>query len=722
MGGSTESAVDADVVIVGYGPVGQTAAALLGRRGHRVAVYERYGDLYELPRAVHFDDEAMRIWQAVGIVDDIAPDLLPASTYDWFGADGEPILRVELPSLGLSGWDRGYLFFQPYLEAALDRAVRRLPDVTVHRGWDAEGLTQRDDHVEVTLRQVREPEPGRLEPTAETTTVRARYVLGADGANSFVRRALGVDFDDLGFAEHWFVVDVRPHDIDALAHIPVSCQWCDPARPHMHTRNGQAHRRFEFMLLPGERPSDFEDPARAWELLAPWMTPEDATIVRQAVYEFRGRVADRTRVGRVVLIGDAAHTMPPFMGQGLCSGLRDVNTLAWRLDLLLRGVVEDGVLDAYAAERRPQVEWIVNLSAEMGRVSCVLDAAAAAERDAALRAAGAPPPIDLPPLEAGLLAAGAPLAGARAVQGTVRHGGRAGRFDDVIGRGFVLLTARRIELAADHAAFLLRMGGVPVALEDLEDLDGRLTQWMDEHGIEAVLVRPDFHVFGAATTVDAVPSLLDDLRSQLSTTNEGTSHMPTDAPVIAPKFHHVNLKTTRLQEMIDFYSALVGAEVLFQYEMGAWLSNDAANHRIALLAFPGFVDDPEKDTRTGLHHTAFEYGDFDELNRSYLRLKELGITPAFCLDHGMTFSYYYADPDGNHVELQCDVFGDWSKSSAWMRESLEFQQDPLGKFVDPDRVAAAYAQGTTFEQLHAQAMAGELAPDQPGVELPQSEA
>jgi catechol-2,3-dioxygenase len=174
--------------------------------------------------------------------------------------------------------------------------------------------------------------------------------------------------------------------------------------------------------------------------------------------------------------------------------------------------------------------------------------------------------------------------------------------------------------------------------------------------------------------------------------------------------------------MIDFYSALVGAEVLFQYEMGAWLSNDVANHRIALLAFPGFADDPEKDTRTGLHHTAFEYADFDELNRSYLRLKELGITPAFCLDHGMTFSYYYADPDGNHVELQCDVFGDWAKSGAWMRESLEFQQDPLGKFVDPDRVADVYAGGATFEEIHAQAMAGELAPEQPGVELPQAEA
>ena len=137
--------------------------------------------------------------------------------------------------------------------------------------------------------------------------------------------------------------------------------------------------------------------------------------------------------------------------------------------------------------------------------------------------------------------------------------------------------------------------------------------------------------------------------------------MSTD--VIHPKFHHVNFKTTRLQEMIDWYSTLVGAEVLFQYPLGAWLSNDAANHRIALTAFPDFVDDAEKDTRTGLHHTAFEYDGFEQLNASYLRLKDAGIVPEFCLDHGMTFSYYYRDPDGNHVELQIDNFGDWAKSS-----------------------------------------------------------
>jgi catechol 2,3-dioxygenase len=190
--------------------------------------------------------------------------------------------------------------------------------------------------------------------------------------------------------------------------------------------------------------------------------------------------------------------------------------------------------------------------------------------------------------------------------------------------------------------------------------------------------------------------------------------------VIHPKFHHVNLKTTRLQEMIDFYSTLVGAEVIFQDEVGAWLSNDAANHRIALLAFPNFVDDPEKENRAGMHHSAFEYASFDELNLSYLRLKQAGITPALCLDHGMTFSYYYADPDGNNVELQVDNFGDWEKSKEWMQTSDEFKANPIGQFVDPERVAADHAHGVSFEEIHAKAMVGGYAPEQAPVEIPEA--
>ena len=543
------STLDADVLIVGYGPVGQTIAAMLARRGHRVAVYERFGEIYRLPRAVSFDDDIMQVWQSLGIADELADDVLPISTYNWFGADGEPIVTMERESPGRSGWAAAYLFFQPNLEAVLDRAVRALPSATVHRGWSAEAFTQADDHVALTLRRLREPECGRLEPTPETRTVRARYVIGADGANSFVRQACGIGFEDQGFGERWLVIDLLPNDVDALSYIPAPCQWCDPARPHMHCRNGRWHRRFEFMLLPGERPEDFGDEQRVWQLLAPWTTPADGVIVRSAVYEFRARLTPTMRAGRALLVGDAAHTMPPFMGQGMCSGVRDAAALAWRLDLILRGRADDRLLDSYTDERRPQNEWIVNLSTEMGRLSCVLDARAAAERDAALRAADGPPEITLPGLAGGLRAIDALLAGVRAVQGTVRLGGRTGRFNDLVGHGFVLLARQAVALPVEHARFLERTGVQVVVLEEAEDLDGRLTAWLDEHGVEAVLVRPDGYVFGAVAASASLPPLIDDLRAQLHTIDEGASTMPTDTPVIHPEFHHANLKSTPVAQL-----------------------------------------------------------------------------------------------------------------------------------------------------------------------------
>jgi 2-polyprenyl-6-methoxyphenol hydroxylase-like FAD-dependent oxidoreductase/catechol 2,3-dioxygenase-like lactoylglutathione lyase family enzyme len=725
------SEIDYDVAIVGYGPVGQTLAALLGRAGHRVVVFERFAELYDRPRAVHFDHEIMRVWQALGIADEIGEDLLAIPEYRWFGADGEPIMTMVPTRPAPSGWEPNYLFFQPYLEAALDRVAQAHAEL--YRGWRADDVRVADDHVKLELRRVTD---GGVTPSDETRIVRARYVIGADGANSMVREACGIESDDLGFVAQWLTLDLRPHKMSALDYLPTSCQWCDPERPHMHTRNGRGHRRWEFMLLPGERAEEFDDSARVWELLAPWIGPDDAELIRHAVYEFRARLASALDHDRVLLAGDAGHLMPPFMGQGLCAGIRDASNLAWKLDLVLRDELGEQVLHSYTQERRPQLEWIANLSTEMGRVSCVLDPQAAAERDAALRTVDSPPPLALPGLTEGILQSGSagapdrpPLAGMFGVQGTVAANGGEGRFDDVVGRGFAVIARRgdpRHALSADQAAFLERIGTrfatLDAALSDspdaVHDLDGRLTEWLSDHGAEAVIVRPDFYVFGAVSSTDDLPALAEDLRQQLTTKLEAT--MPEVTPIIRPGFHHINLKTTRLQEMIEWYSTVVGTEVLFEYELGAWLTNDEANHRIALLAFPNFAEDPERETHTGMHHAAFEYGSFDELNDSYLRLRDAGITPAICLDHGMTLSYYYSDPDGNHVELQCDVFGDWAKSSEWMRNSIQFQQDPLGKLVDPERVAADRAAGVGFDEIHKRAMDGGYAPEIAPIELPQA--
>lgn len=191
--------------------------------------------------------------------------------------------------------------------------------------------------------------------------------------------------------------------------------------------------------------------------------------------------------------------------------------------------------------------------------------------------------------------------------------------------------------------------------------------------------------------------------------------------VIRPVLHHVNLKTKRLDDMIDWYGQVVGTTVVLRFEGGAWLSNDEANHRLALLANPNWKDDPDKQQHTGLHHTAFEYRSMDELLDTYVRLKQHEILPHACLDHGMTMSFYYVDPDGNSVELQCDEFGDWGASKHFMLTSPAFAANPIGVSVDPELVVEARDRGATSEELHERAYAGEFTgPGELDLRLPEA--
>jgi 2-polyprenyl-6-methoxyphenol hydroxylase-like FAD-dependent oxidoreductase len=535
----TASRFDADVAIVGYGPVGQTLAALLGRAGHRVLVFERFQEIYRMPRAVHLDHEIMRLLQALGLAEVLAEEMVAVDDYRWFGADGELLLRFDRQGLAPSGWEASYMFFQPELEAAIHRYACVPSGVTVERGWVAEGLEDSGHHVELTLHRVSDEGPGQLARTGEYRTVRARWLVGADGANSFVREATGITRRDLGFQERWLVVDAEPNDMGALAGLPIASQRCDPARPTTIVQSGPRHRRWEFMLLPHEQPADFEDPERVWALLEPWYRPEDGPLTRSTVYEFRSMVADQMRKGRVLIVGDAAHLTPPFLGQGLCSGLRDAANVAWKLDLVLRGVAHDRLLNTIGGERQLQNEAVIRLAIELGKVLCQLDPEAAAERDAMVRAAGPPPPLELAPLSEGLLhqpiGEPDPLAGTLSVQGIVERAGREGRFDDVVGGGFQLIVASGdpLEALSRRERQLLDSLGASVASLDpaaphgVRDCDGRLTAWLSEHNAHAVLVRPDFYVFGATASAHAVPELLEDLRTQLHLSfNPVTSGVP----------------------------------------------------------------------------------------------------------------------------------------------------------------------------------------------------
>lgn len=342
-----------DVVIVGYGPVGASLAALLGRYGVRTLVIDREAAIFTAPRAIALDNEALRILQAVGVAEDA------------FAKVAIPRVRMVCPYVGefvelhtagsLDGHPKLVTFFQPELERALRDLVEREESVTVRTGAEFVGLEDDGAQVRVVVRDV---------ATDRLTTVRARYLVGADGARSKVREAIGEDPRGESYVEDWFIVDAVGVDSD-FDHVEFHC---DPRRPTPHMVAPGGRTRWEFMLAPGETRESMESEETLNRLLAPWTTSSAVRIERKAFYRFAARSCERYRVGNVFLAGDAAHVTPPFAGQGLVAGLRDALNLAWKLAWVVRGRADDAILDSYDAERRPHAAKMIALAKFAGHL------------------------------------------------------------------------------------------------------------------------------------------------------------------------------------------------------------------------------------------------------------------------------------------------------------------------------------------------------------------
>ncbi|UFR00897.1 bifunctional 3-(3-hydroxy-phenyl)propionate/3-hydroxycinnamic acid hydroxylase [Streptomyces sp. Go40/10] len=534
---TSASSPDTDVLVVGYGPVGSVLAVLLAQRGWRVTVLERRRRPYTLPRATSFDGETARLLAGTGVGGELGRITEPGTGYQWRTADGETLLDIEFTTEGPYGWPDANTMHQPALEELLAARAAELPGITVLRDRRVVDLADGPDGVTVTA----EDEEGA------TRTFSARWVVGCDGANSFVRERMGVSVTDLGFSYEWLLCDVELREPREF--VPTNVQLCDPARPTTLVGSGPGHRRWEFMRLPGERAADLNREETAWRLLAPYgVTPDTARLLRSTTYIFQARWADEWRAGHVLLAGDAAHLMPPFAGQGMCSGVRDVVGLAWRLDLVLRGTAPESLLDSYTEERRAQVRESILASVQLGRLICVTDAAAAAERDATVlanrrgRGPGRPDPAR--PITCGLLhrpdGTDTRVTPTGEVLPHARLLGPSGAqpLEDPVRGGFVLFTKAEAEtgLTPDRLSFLRDVGarvvrlwpaggaydGTGGAVEAVEavdalDADGVLRAWLDRYGATALLVRPDYHVFGTATGPDGTALLVDDLRTRLTT-------------------------------------------------------------------------------------------------------------------------------------------------------------------------------------------------------------
>lgn len=500
---------DCEVLICGLGPVGQLLALLLGDLGVSVIAVDESDGPYDLPRAAVIDDEVLRIFQAAGLDREVMADAQAQPAVSFVNARGRVIevLRTE----------RGELAHPPLVTIHQPSMERTMVAALVERGQVDVRWEQRLEVVDRTSERVtawiRPSGGGRAEP------IEARYLVGCDGANSMVRRLLGIPFGGLTYAQRWLVVDAivdRP-----LARIPHPHFVGDPRRPTVCLPMSPGRHRWEWMIHPGEDEAPFLEPTRVRELLEPWITDEHVEVERAVVYTFHARTAERWRAGRVLLAGDAAHVTPPFAGQGFSSGARDAGNLAWKLHAVLRGA-PPSLLDSYEAERRPHVTSMQRLAVRWGGIVQNADIRVARARDAMLGMldrSGALAHIrehvkPLPTYATGAFA-GAParLPFRRSIGSLFPQPAVKGqRLDELLGRGW---SAVSVESGATSR---LRAAGVSVVTLDASD-------WLARNDAQWVLLRPDRFVFACGGT-DKLAEALQSLRE-----TAGCELHPSEVPV-----------------------------------------------------------------------------------------------------------------------------------------------------------------------------------------------
>ncbi|MDI1445390.1 bifunctional 3-(3-hydroxy-phenyl)propionate/3-hydroxycinnamic acid hydroxylase [Polyangium sp. 6x1] len=512
---------DVDVAIVGAGPVGTLMANLLGGRGLRVVVLERETTPHGTPRAFSCDDEALRVYQQAGLDRELTATMYACPEAEFTDAKGRAFAKLVFRGLDFgNGFPALNFFDQPTLEAILRRGLARFESVSLRLGHEVLAIHEDAERARLEVRG----------PSGETHALRARYVLGCDGRKSTIRKLSGIAYEGRRYEEPWIAISGVMDEIPDT--MPLARFVCDPARPGFVARGTENQCRLEFMLREGETRETIETPASIARLIAPYVDPAKIRIQRASVYTFEAKTAAQWRKGRVFLLGDAAHTMPPFMGQGLVSGLRDAANLAWKLALCVSGRASERLLDTYEEERRPHLVAMTEISIRLGYVFLVRDARAATARDVVFRGLDRVGRVrkfirDMefkpkPTCDAGMMRGGrrrrgrfdgAPGVSPRYPEGTYfpqpfvcdASGARV-RLDDALGAGFAVLgfglDPREVvrdepfwtELGA--RCFQVLPAGSEAREGALVDEDGALERWFVRYGAALVIVRPDRYVFG----------------------------------------------------------------------------------------------------------------------------------------------------------------------------------------------------------------------------------
>lgn len=507
-----------DVAIIGYGPVGVTAANLLGQMGLNVVVIERDADIYDRARAISTDEEVLRIWQQVGLAERLKDDMLSDRPINFVDHHGVSFLSF-VPKHRGHGHPPQLFIYQPALEKVLRDGVARFPNVEVLLEHECLRVRQAADHVELMLADLR---------ADEFTRLRASYVIAADGGSSSTRGQLGIGFEGKTYEDRWVVIDT-----EVVKEWPTHDRLrfhCDPARPAVDCPTPLGHHRWEFPVLPGEDEKELVSPAAVWRLLErQGVTEEEVKILRAVVYSHHVRFADRWRVGRIFLAGDAAHVMPPWIGEGMASGVRDVANLCWKLHAVLTGSLPESLLDSYAEERKPHVREMTSRAVFFGRVITERRRVITALRNPAFRFGDKLPLLGTYMREFGWF----PKSHfGRGFRSRITHAalgwqipqpwvlnetGRRERLDDVTGNQWALLHVGQSHAFHDWteagvAAFELKPAGSSAAPQRVVDLDGSLLVWMKAKGATAVVVRPDGYVYAAVGAGKKLPPPPAELR------------------------------------------------------------------------------------------------------------------------------------------------------------------------------------------------------------------
>ena len=489
-----------DIAICGYGPVGSTFAGLMGKLGYKVLVIERNIGPSPTARAINTDGEQLRTFDRLGIAEKVVENSTEIHCVHFGDANLNPIQTIEQP-VGVSamGWPNQVLFYQPELEGFIRASVESENNIVIKEGTELLNFDDSDEGVYLNCKDSK----GDL-------TFFSKYLIGCDGASSFVRRKLDVDLEDFEYNQEWLVCDAH---LTKKVNIPEkeAMQVCDPKRPGTYVPGRRGHLRFEFKKMPGEDSNELEKDENVWKLLKPWINKDNAELERAQVYSFHACIAETWRKGNVLIAGDAAHQMPPFMGAGMGTGIRDVTNISWKLDLLLKNKANEKILDTYQKERHSHAKWTIAQTVTIGQV---IEGFCAAAEGKEYEPKGPSYDVNFPHIPSGIYSDPADMiTGVPIPQPILIKDNKKEMLDKMINENFAILAQESNLDLTEKAKTIVDLLGIKlITMDSYEDSEERLKTVFEKY--KAVLIRPDKYTYGGVEDISSLSDMIESLEKE----------------------------------------------------------------------------------------------------------------------------------------------------------------------------------------------------------------